>query len=185
NNLIQVITGCGEVVLADLPALHPCRELVREMKAAGERAAALTRQLLAFSRQQLLQPRLLDLSTVALDTGRLLRRVIGEDVELVTTAEPGLGLVKADPNQVEQVLLNRAVNARDAMPRGGKPPIETRTVELDEAYARTTPDARPGPHVLLAVSDTGCGMDEATLARVFEPFFTTKGDRGTGLGLAT
>ena len=185
NNLIQVITGCGEVVLGDLPALHPCRDLVREMKNAGDRAAALTRQLLAFSRQQILAPRLLDLGAVAQDTSRLLRRLIGEDVELVTAAEPGLGLVRADPNQVEQVLLNLAVNARDAMPQGGKLTIETCNVELDEGYARANPDARPGPHVLLAVSDTGQGMDEATRSRVFEPFFTTKGERGTGLGLAT
>ena len=185
NNLIQVITGCGEVVLADLPAVHPSRDLVREMKNAGERAAGLTRQLLAFSRQQILAPRLLDLGAAARDASRLLQRLIGEDIQLETRSEPELGPVRADPNQVEQVLLNLAVNARDAMPQGGKLTIETRNVELDEAYLRSNPDARPGPHVLLAISDNGCGMDEATRARIFEPFFSTKGERGTGLGLAT
>jgi CheY-like chemotaxis protein len=140
---------------------------------------------LAFSRQQILAPRLLDLGEVARDASRLLQRLIGEDIHLVTVSDPGLGPVRADPNQVEQVLLNLAVNARDAMPKGGMLTIETRNVELDEAYLRSNPDARKGPHVLLAVSDTGCGMDEATRARIFEPFFTTKGECGTGLGLAT
>jgi PAS domain S-box-containing protein len=185
NNFIQIITGCGEVVLGDLPAVHPCRDMIREMKNAGDRAAGLTRQLLAFSRRQILAPHLLDLSVVAQDASRLLERLIGEDIELVTASEPGLAPVRADPNQVEQVLLNLAVNARDAMPHGGKLTIETRNVELDEAYVRSNPEARPGPHVLLAVSDIGCGMDEATRARIFEPFFTTKGECGTGLGLAT
>ena len=203
NNLIQVITGCGEVVLGDLPLTHPSRDLVREMKHAGERAAALTRQLLAFSRQAVLAPKVLDLDAVIQETGQLLRRVIGEDIELATpplrrdsedgvtgsaaslTPGPKLGLVRADPNQLEQVLLNLAVNARDAMPRGGQLTIETHNVELDEAYARANPEARPGAYVLLAVSDTGAGMDAATRARVFEPFFSTKGEKGTGLGLAT
>ncbi len=185
NNLLTVISGYGTLVLGGLPAGDPNRELVREMVAAGELAAGLTRRLLAFSRKAVIEPAVLDLRAVVADTDRLLRRVVGEDVELAVAAHPGAGAVKADPGQIEQVLMNLVVNARDAMPRGGRVTVEVRDVELDETYCRTHPDARPGPHVLLAVADTGCGMDAATAARVFEPFFTTKGERGTGLGLAT
>jgi nitrogen-specific signal transduction histidine kinase len=186
NNLLTVILGYGDVVLGQLPRGSPARDLVTEMVRAGERAAALTRQLLAFSRQQMLAPRVLDLNAVVTDLERMLRRVIGEDVALRTSLQPALGHVKADPGQVEQVVLNLAVNARDAMPTGGKLTIETHDVELDEGYARSRPEARPGRHVLLAVSDSGCGMTAEVLAHAFEPFFTTKGPgKGTGLGLAT
>jgi PAS domain S-box-containing protein len=186
NNLLTVINGYGELTLGQLTPGHLAREGVEEMKRAGERAAALTKQLLAFSRQQMLAPRLLDLNVVLEDLERLLRRLIGEDIELITRTEPNLGKVKADPGQIEQVLLNLAVNARDAMPKGGRLTLETRSVELDEVYTRAHPEARPGPYAVVAVSDTGVGMDKATLARIFEPFFTTKeAGKGTGLGLAT
>jgi len=185
NNLLTIINGYGALMLGSLPAGDPNRELVGEVVAAGERAAGLTRQLLAFSRKAVIEPRVLDLKAVVTDVDRMLRRIVGEDIELAVAADPGTGAVRADPGQVEQVILNLVVNARDAMPRGGRITIEVRNVELDETYSRTRPDARPGPHVLLAVADTGCGMDQATITRVFEPFFTTKGEHGTGLGLAT
>jgi two-component system cell cycle sensor histidine kinase/response regulator CckA len=185
NNLLSVINGYGDIVLNQLPAGEPLRELVGEIIGAGERAAALTRQLLAFSKKQIVVPRVLDLNDVIHNAERLLRRVIGEDVELRTVAGPNLWPVKADPGQMEQILINLAVNARDAMPRGGKLIIETGNVEVDEKHARTHADARAGPHVLLAVRDTGIGMDAATQGRIFEPFFTTKGEKGTGIGLAT
>lgn len=185
NNLLTVINGYGELVMAGLPPADPSRELIREMVAAGHRAAGLTRQLLAFSRKAILEPRILDLKAMVADLDRMLRRIIGEDIRLAVVTDPELGAVKADPGQIEQVVLNLVVNARDAMPQGGRLTIEVRNTELDETYARSHPDARPGPQVLLAISDTGCGMDQATLARIFEPFFTTKGERGTGLGLAT
>jgi signal transduction histidine kinase len=186
NNLLTVINGYGEVLLESLPAGHPAREMVAEIRGAGERAAALTRQLLAFSRKQPAAPRVLDLNALVRDLDRMLRRLIGEDVEFATATAPDLWPVTADPGHLEQVVVNLVVNARDAMPRGGKLTVETRNVVLDDAYARATADARPGPHVLLAVTDTGVGMDRATLDRALEPFFTTKGpSHGTGLGLAT
>jgi CheY-like chemotaxis protein len=140
---------------------------------------------LAFSRKSGVEPRLIDLGAVVADTGRMLRRIVGEDIELSVAREPDAGTVWADPGQIEQVVLNLVVNARDAVARGGKIAVGVANAELDEAAARALPGARPGPHVLLAVSDTGCGMDAATAARAFEPFFTTKGASGTGLGLAT
>jgi hypothetical protein len=159
---------------------------VVEIRKAADRAAALTRQLLAFSRKQVLQLRVLDLNVVVGGIEPMLRRLIGEHIDLLTVLDEGVGRVKADPGQIEQVIANLAVNARDAMPRGGKLIIETANVELGEVYAATRPDARAGPHVMLAVSDTGHGMDEETLGHLFEPFFTTKAmGHGTGLGLAT
>jgi signal transduction histidine kinase len=160
--------------------------MLEEIKKASDRAAALTRQLLAFTRQQVVAPRLLDLNAVVTDTEKMLARLIGADVRLTCALAPGLGRVKADAGQLEQILLNLAVNARDAMPAGGRLTIETAEAEVDGAFARTHPELRPGRYVLLAVSDTGCGMNEATKAHLFEPFFTTKGlGKGTGLGLAT
>lgn len=186
NNLLTIINGYSDIVLGGLPPGDPNRELLAEVHKAGQRSAGLTRQLLAFSRQQVLALRVLDLNEVVGDTASMLRRVIGEDVKLSTTTASGLWPVKADPGQVEQILLNLAVNARDAMPTGGKLTIETSNVELDETYAASHPDARAGAHVRLAVSDTGCGMSAAVRAKIFEPFFTTKGPgKGTGLGLAT
>ena len=184
NNLLTVIAGYGQILRARLKS----KELVylEEILKASDQAAALTGQLLAFSRRQILAPQVLDLNSVVASMEEMLRRVIGEDVELVTVPQPGLGLVKADRGQIEQVIINLAVNARDAMPRGGRLTIETAEVDLDEAYAETHAGAIPGPHVMLAVSDTGVGMNSEILAHLFEPFFTTKETgKGTGLGLAT
>ncbi|MBA2457557.1 MAG: response regulator, partial [Gemmatimonadales bacterium] len=185
NNLLTAITGYAELVLMTLGADDPRRPDVQEICHATDRAATLTRQLLAFSRRQVLQPRLIDLHRLAKDVERLLHRLIGENIEVVTLTDAGLGLVKADPSQMEQVLVNLAVNARDAMPGGGRLTIETRNVVLGTEYATGHSMVEPGPYVLLAVTDDGTGMDQPTLARVFEPFFTTKGPgRGTGLGLS-
>jgi CheY-like chemotaxis protein len=152
----------------------------------GERAAALTRQLLAFSRRQVLQPRTLDLNAIVTDMDKMLQRLIREDITLTIAPSPALNPVRADPGQLEQVLMNLVVNARDAMPKGGKLAIETANVELDEVFCWTHEHARPGRYVRLTVSDTGCGMDDRVKAHLFEPFFTTKGKQeGTGLGLAT
>jgi CheY-like chemotaxis protein len=181
-----VINGYTDLLLADAGPADPARESLTEVRRAGERAATLTRQLLAFSRKQVLDPKVFPLNAVVADTEKMLRRLIGEHVLLTTEFDPADGLVRADPGQVEQVLVNLAVNARDAMPTGGQLTVETRNVTLDPGYCRGHPDAAPGEYVRLTVSDTGGGMDEATLARIFEPFFTTKGaGRGTGLGLAT
>jgi len=186
NNLLTAILGYCNLMLDEVPREDPLRADLQEIRAAGERAAALTRQLLAFSRRQMLQPQVVDINTVVQQLERLLRRLISEDVELVTVLAAGVPPVRVDPASVEQVLVNLAVNARDAMPLGGRLTIETSSVELDDAYAITHATVRPGQYVMLAVSDTGEGMDAATRARVFEPFFTTKEQgRGTGLGLAT
>jgi PAS domain S-box-containing protein len=185
NNLLTVINGYGELLLSTLPPSDFSADMIREIVAAGNRAAGLTRQLLAFSRKAILEPKPLHLETVVLELEKMLRRIVGEDIQLAITTDRDAGTVLADPGQIEQVILNLVVNARDAMPRGGRLTIEVHTTTLDESYTRDHPDARPGSYVLLAVSDTGSGMDEATRARVFEPFFTTKGEHGTGLGLAT
>ena len=186
NNLLTVITSYSDLLLQDLGGEDPKREDVEQVRKAAEGAAALTRQLLAFSRQQVLAPRVVSLSVVVQGVEKMLRRVIGEDVDLVTALDLNVGSVKADVGQLEQVLMNLAVNARDAMPTGGKLTIETANVEHDPDYAREREAALLRRFVMLAVSDTGIGMDEATKARIFEPFFTTKEPgKGTGLGLAT
>ena len=186
NNLLTAVSGYSELLLTQLAEGDPRRESAEEIRQAGSRAAALTRQLLAFSRRQVLEPRVLDLNAVIAGMERMLRRVIGEDVELTTALEPELWRAKADPGQIEQVILNLVVNARDAMPRGGRLTVETANVELDEEFAGLYATVQPGPHVMLAVSDTGVGMDAELQARLFEPFFTTKErGKGTGLGLST
>jgi len=186
NNLLTVITTSCDLLLEDFAAGDPKREDVEQVRKAADGATALTRQLLAFSRQQVLTPLVVDLGDVVHGVEKMLRRVIGEDIDLVTVLDPAAGAVKADVGQLEQVLMNLAVNARDAMPTGGKLSIETASVEHDPDYAREQEAAALSRFVMLAVSDTGTGMDEATKARIFEPFFTTKEPgKGTGLGLAT
>ena len=185
NNLLSVILSYCDVLLDDVPT-DALRADVGEIKAAGQRACDLTRQLLAFSRQQVLQPRIVSLGEVAVGMKSLLGRLLGEDVELSFHTPPSPERIKVDPGQMEQVIMNLAVNARDAMPRGGRITVETSEVTLDEAHAVEHADMKPGRYVMLAVSDTGMGMDKATQARIFEPFFTTKElGKGTGLGLAT
>lgn len=186
NNVLSVILSYCDFMLTDLRPGDPLRADVEQIQQAGQRAAALTRQLLAFSRQQAMQLQVLDLNEVVAGAETMLRRLLGADVALTLLLAQGLWKVKADPGQIEQIVVNLAVNARDAMPTGGKLSIETKNVELDEQYAELHHGVEPGPYVMLAVSDTGHGMDPDTQARVFEPFFTTKElGRGTGLGLAT
>jgi PAS domain S-box-containing protein len=185
NNLLTIIGGYIGMALGQLSPGDRLHGLLGEVQRAGERAANLTRQLLAFSRKQKIQPRVLDLNALVAELGRMLKRLIGSDVDLEIALEPDLELVHVDPGQFEQVLMNLAVNARDAMPNGGALVVETRNVELDPAACAARPGLRPGRYVRLAVRDTGHGMDEATRARIFEPFFTTKeAGKGTGLGLA-
>src|SRR2546422_896073 len=186
NNLLTAILGNTQLLLRDLPPGDAKRGDVEEIRKASERAASLTRQLLAYSRRQMLQPEVLDLNGVVAEMDRMLRRLIGEHIALVTVLAPDLGRVKADPNQLEQVIVNLAVNARDAMPDGGKLTIETANVDLDEAFAQGHLGSVPGPYAMFAVTDTGSGMDATVRAHLFEPFFTTKEvGKGTGLGLAT
>ena len=186
NNLLTGIIGFAELLLMELDSQDPHRREVEEIKKTGERAASLTRQLLAFSRKQILQPRKLKLNSVIMNMEKLLQRLIGEDIFLATNLQPDLGLIEADPFQVEQVIINLAVNARDALPNGGKLTLETANVELDDSYACRDVNFQPGSYVMMAVSDNGAGMDEETISHIFEPFFTTKGrEHGTGLGLST
>lgn len=186
NNLLMVVKGHAEMLLDRLPKSSPQRSNVEQIQTAAERAASLTAQLLAFSRKQVLQPRVLDLNEVVGGMIQMVSRVIGENIELAFMPGARLGNVKADPSQIEQVVLNLVVNARDAMPQGGRLTIETASVELDKNYTVQHAVVEPGPYVMLTVTDTGCGMDAKTQARIFEPFFTTKEQgKGTGLGLAT
>jgi signal transduction histidine kinase len=186
NNILSIVLGYTENVLADLKPDDAVRADVEQIAIAAERASDLTRQLLAFSRQQVLEPKLIDLNEAFSAMMQMLRRLVGENIELSFVPGSDLGAVRVDPSQIEQVLLNLVVNARDAMPDGGKLTVETSNVELDREYAQAHYGAEPGAYVLLAVSDTGVGMDSLTRARIFEPFFTTKEKgKGTGLGLST
>jgi signal transduction histidine kinase/CheY-like chemotaxis protein len=186
NNLLTIIRGHGDLLLDRGMENAPQRNSVEQIQKAANRAVSMTRQLLAFSRMQVLQPRVIDLNAVVADMGKMLPRLIGEHIEYVFVPESGPARVKADPGQIEQVVMNVAVNARDAMPEGGKLIIQVRGVDVNEKEASRRSPMTPGPHVLLSVSDTGVGMDEQTKAHIFEPFFTTKEfGKGTGLGLAT
>jgi PAS domain S-box-containing protein len=185
NNLLMVISGYSEFLLERLGAEPHLRGPAQEIARAAERASSLTRQLLAFSRKQMLAPRIVNLNDVATENIKMLTRMIGEDIDLVMVPSPNLWPVRADAGQIEQVIMNLAVNARDAMPSGGKLTIETSNVALDEDYARFHAPLRPGDYVMIAISDTGAGMDSDTQSHIFEPFFTTKGTKGTGLGLST
>ena len=186
NNLLTAILGTTDLMIEDLPADDPDREGLLDIRGAAERAAVLTRQLLTFSRQQVVSPRMLRLNELITDLVKLLRRLLGEDVTIASALAPDCGAVKADPGQLEQVLVNLAVNARDAMPNGGRLTIETRNVDLDADYPTERVMIPAGRYVMLAVTDNGTGMDAQTNARIFEPFFTTKPvGKGTGLGLAT
>lgn len=186
NNMLSVILGYGEYLLENLRAEDPLREPAQQIVEAGRRSSALTRQLLAFSRKQALQPEVLDLNELVENLHTLLERLIGEDINLVLVLTDRPWPVKVDAGQIEQVIMNLAVNARDAMPNGGRLLIETANVELDDQYAHDHVDVAAGPHVMLAVTDNGCGMDKETVSKIFDPFFTTKEKgKGTGLGLAT
>jgi len=186
NNLLSVILSLGEILLADMQVGDPMRADIQQIHKAGERAAGLTKQLLAFSRQQVIEPKIIDLNEVLAGIDDMLRRLLGADVDFMALPAPHLGRVRADPGTIGQVIMNLVVNARDAMPTGGKLTLETANVVLDDAFARQHLGVKAGPHVMLAVTDSGTGMDKATVARIFEPFFTTKEQgKGTGLGLST
>src|ERR1035437_600429 len=185
NNLLMVISGYSEFLLERLGPDPRLRGPAQEISNATQRATSLTRQLLAFSRKQMLAPKMLDLNEVVAENLKMLTRMIGEDIDLVMVPGPGLGAVRADPGQIDQVIMNLAVNARDAMAQGGKLTIETANVTLDENFARTHTPLTAGEYIMIAISDTGIGMDGETQSRIFEPFFTTKGAKGTGLGLST
>lgn len=184
NNLLMIIGGHAEIMIGKIGAQHPLAAGVQEIRSAADRASSLTRQLLAFGRRQVLQPVVLNLNTIVVHLEKMLARLIGEDIELTTVLSPALSLLKADAAQLEQIIINLVINARDAMPNGGKITIETQDIYLDEEYARSHTTAKAGHHVMLIITDTGNGMDEGTQAHIFEPFFTTKA-HGTGLGLAT
>jgi PAS domain S-box-containing protein len=185
NNLLMVISGYSEFLLDRLGPDPVLRSPAQEIAGAAGRASTLTRQLLAFSRKQMLAPKILDLNGVVTENLKMLTRMIGEDIDLVMVPAVGLGAVRADSGQIEQVIMNLAVNARDAMPAGGKLTIETSNVSIDEEYARFHAPLKTGSYVMLSISDTGAGMDSETQSHIFEPFFTTKGPKGTGLGLST
>ncbi len=186
NNLLSVINGYCELTLMDLAQDNPIRSNIEQISEAGKRATSLTAQLLAFGRKQIMQPEVLDLNDIIAQMGFMLRRMIRESIELITITPQGLGRIKADLGQIQQTIMNLAVNARDAMLQGGNLTIETANVHFDDEYIRKHRDVKAGSYVMLAISDNGIGMDAATQARIFEPFFTTKGkDKGTGLGLAT
>ena len=186
NNLLMVMNGWTEMTIADLPDAHPARASLAEVLSAGEGAARLTRQLLAFSRQQVVERSVFSVNALVADLEKMLRRLLGEDIALVCRSDPALGFVRADRGQLEQVLMNLAVNARDAMPQGGSLLVETANVTLPRDSALPAVELPPGEYITLAVGDTGTGMSDAVRAHVFEPFFTTKpAGQGTGLGLAT
>ncbi len=186
NNMLTAITGYTDLLLLNLEPGSDARTFAQEIQKALKQASSLTGQLLAFSRKQMMQPEALNMNAVVRGMERMLGRLIGEDIELVTVLSPDIGTVRADPAQIEQMILNLALNARDAMPEGGKLSLETTDTELDDDYAQHHLDVKPGSYVLLAVHDTGCGMDEATLSQIFEPFFTTRqSERSSGLGLST
>jgi signal transduction histidine kinase/CheY-like chemotaxis protein len=186
NNLLMVIRGDSDLMLRRLAPGHSLRRNAEGIRDAADQAASLTRQLLAFSRKQVTAPRLVDLNSIVASIHAMLQRLLGETINLVTVTAPDLGGVKADPGQMEQMILNLCVNARDAMPDGGRLTVRTANVDLDEAAAARLSDTRPGPYVLLEVGDTGVGMDAETRSHLFEPFFTTKEQgKGTGLGLST
>ncbi len=186
NNLLMTIKGCSELLLNAFDRRDPRREEVEEILKAADRATSLTRQLLAFGRRQVLQPQLLDLNSIVMNMDKMLRRLIGEDVQLITSLDSELWSVKVDPGMIEQVIMNLVVNSRDALPNGGKLTIETSNVVHDEEYASAHISVKPGHYVMVAVSDNGCGMDKEIQSHLFEPFFTTKEKgRGSGLGLST
>jgi PAS domain S-box-containing protein len=186
NNILTIINGYSDMALSKLGEDHPSRQNIQQVRKSGEKAANLTEQLLVFSRKRPLEMKPLDLNMTVVDIEKMLRRLIGEDIQMITALDPALGTIMGDAGQIHQVIMNLAVNARDAMPNGGKLLIETANVDLDRTFIKRHPQIQPGPHVMLSVSDTGIGMDEETKSHIFEPFFTTKEEgKGTGLGLAT
>ncbi len=184
NNLLTVVMVMTELLLDDLPSESPQHAMAHDIRVATERATSLTDELLMFGRRQRVAARVVDLNGVVTDTSNLLRRVISQDIRFAVQLDGNPARIQADPGQIEQIILNLAINARDAMPNGGMLTFTTRNVELNDHSVRRRPEARNGPHVMLSVTDTGCGMDEATRSRIFEPYFTTKPmGKGTGLGL--